>query len=282
MGVDQHAAVLDRTLAARFPAVHEAQERQEALNVLAAGLGEEMGVTTATWPSGLWSVRCTATPEREPANQIAGVDPEQLEPIDEILPWFDEVGCAVRVRIPGPQLDEAQGRFLADRGFAALELEAWVGAMIEGLAPEARPHDLRIADTEEALEHFKQAFFGGWGIPGGRTQRIAGAAMGIYPGPETWRRYVAYVDGEPAGEAVLAMEGEIAYLAEAATIPSFRRRGVQRALIARRIEDARAAGAKVVFAGAQYGDPSWRNLRALCLEDAFMTVSFVRAPQPRH
>ena len=59
-------------------------------------------------------------------------------------------------------------------------------------------------------------------------------------------------------------------------MPRFRRQGIQRALIARRIADARAEGATTVFGAVQYGDQSWANMRALGLREAFLTLSFKR------
>jgi hypothetical protein len=49
--------------------------------------------------------------------------------------------------------------------------------------------------------------------------------------------YVAYAGDEPAGAGALAVTGELGSLFNGATVPKFRRRGAQGAIMARRIED---------------------------------------------
>lgn len=268
---------IPRALAARLPALHEAQEHQEGCNVLAADL-PELGVEQRTWPNGLRSVRSTGIPDHQPGNQVMGVGPEHLDDLPAISDWFAEAGCSMHLRWPGPDLDHATSQRLAALGLIAHEVEAWMAAPIDELAPEAPDHTILPVDSPARVEDFLTAFYGGWSIKSATSKTVIRGAVGPYPGPDWWRRYVAYVDGEPAGEAVLALfpEDGVAYLAEAATVPRFRKRGVQRALIARRIADARAAGAHTLFGAVQYGDASWSNMRALGLREEFVTVSFRR------
>lgn len=162
-------------------------------------------------------------------------------------------------------------------GLVAHELEAWMANTIDALDVDAAPHDIARVEDAEQLEDWLRAFIGGWSIDRPELQRIVRAAMGPWPGPNAWRRYVAYVDGEPAGEALLTLFGEAAYLAEASTVPRFRRRGIQRALIAHRLAEARAVGATTVFSAVRYGDRSWSNMRAMGLREAFLSLSFKRS-----
>lgn len=278
---------IDRALAARLPALHEQQERQETANVLASDQAAAMGVTSRDWGDGLWSVRCGRAPHHEPGNQITGVTVDALDRLVAILPWFDEAGCACHVRLPGPVLEAKLGARMAGLGFVAHELEAWMAAPVATVEAAARSMrradgprpDIRPVTSARDVEAFLAALWVGWSIEGEARRAIAGAAMGPFPGPPWWRRYVAFVDGRPAAEAVMALfEEGVAYLADAATVPAFRKRGLQRALIARRAEDARAAGAEHLFGAVQYGDASWANMRALGLTEAYMTLRFRRPP----
>ena len=72
--------------------------------------------------------------------------------------------------------------------------------------------------------------------------------------------YVATVGDVPAAAAALTVADGIGYLANAATLPTFRRRGCQRALIAARVADAADAGCDLVTSGATFGSSSQRNL----------------------
>ena len=66
------------------------------------------------------------------------------------------------------------------------------------------------------------------------------ARWGEVPG---LRRYLAGDGGRVGAAAVLHVHGGVAYLANASTLPDARRRGLHAALVARRLTDARAAGA---------------------------------------
>ena len=65
------------------------------------------------------------------------------------------------------------------------------------------------------------------------------------------------------------LDDDLAYLANASTLPELRNRGVQTALIAARIADARAAGCDTVCAGAAFGSQSQRNLQRAGLQVAY-------------
>jgi GNAT superfamily N-acetyltransferase len=79
----------------------------------------------------------------------------------------------------------------------------------------------------------------------------------IAPG---WTLYLATVQGKPAGAAILYVVGDDAYLADATVDPDFRRRGVHRALLDRRCDDARAAGATRIYSGADVLSASYRGM----------------------
>src|SRR5215831_10679364 len=73
------------------------------------------------------------------------------------------------------------------------------------------------------------------------------------------RLYLAYVEGQPAAQAMLYWSGEIAYLESAGTLPAFRGLGLHRALIQRRIADAMALGCRLVIGAAEFASQSFTN-----------------------
>ena len=74
-------------------------------------------------------------------------------------------------------------------------------------------------------------------------------------------RYLARIGGEIAGGASMRVDGEIAVLAGAATLPAFRRRGVQRALLGARLRAASDAGARLAVVTTQPGTISQANVQ---------------------
>jgi GNAT superfamily N-acetyltransferase len=95
-----------------------------------------------------------------------------------------------------------------------------------------------------------------------------------------WSLYLARVDGGPAAAAMLSMHDGVGYLADAATDPAYRGRGLHAALLARRIADARAAGADLVFSGAEYLSGSYRNMERAGMRLVFMRAIWTPLPAP--
>ncbi len=73
-------------------------------------------------------------------------------------------------------------------------------------------------------------------------------------------RYLARREGAPAGGANLRVYEGVATLAGSATLPAHRRRGVQAALLVRRLGDARAAGADLAVVTTAPGSQSQSNM----------------------
>jgi len=80
-------------------------------------------------------------------------------------------------------------------------------------------------------------------MPDGRSDTWAVWKSTVLGLPDdTIDEYLARVEGRSVGGATLYVHGAVGYLADSATDPAFRRRGVHTALLMRRIEAAKAAG----------------------------------------
>ena len=84
-----------------------------------------------------------------------------------------------------------------------------------------------------------------------------------------WSLYLARVNGRPAAAATLYVHDNVAYLADSATDPSFRRRGLHVAMLRRRMRDAGVSGADLVFSGAQPFSSSHRNMERVGAYNSF-------------
>ncbi len=73
-------------------------------------------------------------------------------------------------------------------------------------------------------------------------------------------RYVARLDGTHAGAATMRVDDGVALMCGATTLPAFRRRGVQAALLAARLADARAAGCELAVVTTAPGSQSQANV----------------------
>jgi GNAT superfamily N-acetyltransferase len=89
--------------------------------------------------------------------------------------------------------------------------------------------------------------------------------------------YLARIEGRVAGGATLAVRGKIAGLFGASTLPDYRRRGVQTALLEARLRRAAEAKCDVAVSLAQPGSASNRNIARRGFQTLYTRVKFERA-----
>lgn len=91
-------------------------------------------------------------------------------------------------------------------------------------------------------------------------------------------RYLARVDGAPAGSAAARYADGLAQLCGASTAPAARRRGVQRALLAARLADAVAASCELALVTTGPGTQSQANVMRLGFELVYARAVLLRPP----
>lgn len=78
---------------------------------------------------------------------------------------------------------------------------------------------------------------------------------------ESLRRYVARVDGQVAGGASARFDTGVVQLAGSATLPRFRRRGIQTAFLRARLADGLRAGCDVAVVTTAPGSKSQQDVQ---------------------
>lgn len=100
--------------------------------------------------------------------------------------------------------------------------------------------DLRVEETLDA------GLFGDLAAQGFGMPTEAAAAIALIVGAPGWNCFVAWAGDEPAASGVLYADGTSAWIGVGSTRSDFRRRGAQNALLAARIDAARALGATLL------------------------------------
>lgn len=172
-------------------------------------------------------------------------------------------------------------RQLTTRGYQLVAFENVLGLALPPPAaassPPPSPPGVRVfavaADDQQSWDGWLDAVVTGFAhpdpVPGGPAhesfprEAIAGAMADLIHVPG-FARYVAELDDAaggrgPAGGASLRLQAGIAQLCGSATLPNLRRRGVQSALLSRRLADAAAAGCDLAVVTTQPGSKSQRN-----------------------
>jgi hypothetical protein len=210
------------------------------------------GRTTAT--------RLAALPQHPAYNKARGFNLEDVNHLPAIRTFFLDAGVAPVIEVWASDASAALGRQLAEAGFYAADIN--VTLQTEPTAATAPDHpgiELReLADTDDDTVYL-DTLFQGYGLhlePESNWQTM----MTIEHRTPHLRRYLAYVDDQPAAAAAVFTTPAGAYLAGAATIPAMRNRGCQSALIRQRLHDV-AATARPVVVTTAFGSPSQANLQ---------------------
>jgi ribosomal protein S18 acetylase RimI-like enzyme len=223
-----------------------------------------------------FAAAATGVPDLDFMNRVHGLRPEDAHHLPAILAFY--AGTGIR-----PWFELFPTEDGVDRVAGAV---ARAGAVPESYATflygTAAPPPARDAAgvgvglvAREDVDAFAEVLLRGHGVPEAEVPNAV-ADHRHWPDQPGWTLYVATVGGDPAAAAVLQVRDGIGYLANAATLPAFRGRGCQTALLVRRIADAEAAGCELVAGQATFGSTSQRNMQRLGLVPA-CTVTTWRA-----
>jgi ribosomal protein S18 acetylase RimI-like enzyme len=204
-------------------------------------------------------------------NKVVGLRAGQERHVQPLVDWYRDIGARGRFDLVPGDYSVGLGRELALRGYfqsgfhAALIGEPNPGAAIPG--------DILVEPVigEAMMEAYLDAYVAGWSIA---EEHRDGFKENVRPwlAQLGWSLYLARMDGHPVAAATLYVHGAIGYLADAATDPAFRRRGVHAALLKSRLVAAKAAGVDLVCGGAEFLSASHRNM-----ERAGMRLLFIRS-----
>jgi hypothetical protein len=165
--------------------------------------------------------------------------------------------------------DPALHRQLVERGYMPGGFENVLGRSLRDAgAPSGdnitvalvSPSDLAML-ADVMAEGFSQPDAGGVGgdeLPPTDGIRQAFVTTLRIPG---FRGYIARIDGAIVGGAVLRIDTGVAQFGGAATLPAFRRRGVQTTLLRARLADAARAGCDIAVVVTQPASKSQQNVQ---------------------
>lgn len=199
-----------------------------------------------------------------PLNEVIGLGldgPVEEKTLLAIEAFYQARQTAVRIQLC-PLAEESLGRRLTARGYALLEFE---NVLVRELSPAdatAAPSAPGVSvDPAKALEQelWCRLARGGFFAPAAAPDAFEGVFEALFEQPDTFP-WIARVDGEPAGAASVGVQDGITNLFGMATLPAYRGRGVQSALIAARLAVGARLGSRIATVGGRPGSGSQRNL----------------------
>jgi hypothetical protein len=210
-------------------------------------------------------------------NRVVGLRAGDEGHIQPLVAWYRENGARARFELVPGHYDAALGRELARLGYYQSGFHAALVCAPDCSVAMPSGIDVEPVTGTALMEDYLRAYVAGWGLPEDEHDDFK-ANVRPWRDQPGWSLYVARIDGRPAGAATLYIHGNVGYLADAAIDPAFRRRGLHTALLHRRIMDARAAGADLVFSGAEFLGASHRNQERIGMRLMFMRAIWTAMP----
>lgn len=179
-----------------------------------------------------------------------------------------------------PHADAGALALLGRRGYAVNAFSNTYARTLDDV-PARAAGGIEILQGRAADALFVDASVAGFSVQARqRPRELLVALARIAQAREDTTLFVARVDGQVAGSAGLAVmdtpRGRIGELHIASTLPAFRGRGVQAALLQARLAAARDAGCALVFVGARPANTSARNVERAGFGLAFTKATFAR------
>jgi ribosomal protein S18 acetylase RimI-like enzyme len=205
-----------------------------------------------------------------PLNKVIGVGfdgPPSAAEWDTVERAFAAKGCPVRVEL-STLSDSGVSADLTRRSYVLAEFENVLGfdlarAEVPGAATV---EGLSIGRDEGELTSWMDVVVAGFALPDGSAPSTESfendtlkRVFRDFATSAGFTRYLARVHGTDAGGAGLRVAEGVAQFCVASTLPAFRRRGVQTALLRRRLLDAQEAGCDVAIVTTQPGSKSNHN-----------------------
>jgi GNAT superfamily N-acetyltransferase len=207
-----------------------------------------------------------------PVTQAIGVDSD----VERIESFFFERGADSIIQVT-PWSSREFLDALTSRGYRFHEFEN-VFAMSLGVTPPlSSTIEVRLADDLNIWTRIAAEAFA---TPEMSADFLEGVMAPLAQAKHA-RSYIAYIDGEPAGSASMfvSRERKVVGLFGAGTRPAFRRRGIQSAMLQRRLADAAQEGCDVAMVTTLPGSDSHRNVARRGFELVYTKIS-MRLPRP--
>jgi GNAT superfamily N-acetyltransferase len=198
------------------------------------------------------------------------------EEFDRLEEFYFSRNETVRVETC-PMADGSLIEHYRERGYHVSEFSNVMVRPVEKSGVAALPAGIEIQRVAEGeIDLWTLAVAQGFAEYFPVTQELL-SVMRLFADGKNTECYFARVDGKIAGGATLALRGRIAGLFGASTLPQFRTRGVQTALLEARMQRAAEKGCELAMSLALPGSASQRNITRQGFQTLYTRVKFERA-----
>lgn len=197
------------------------------------------------------------------------------EEMDTIEAFFEQRNAEVAHEV-SPIADKGLLQVLPNRGYRPIELTSVMFLPLAGRSPSnlgSAPR-VRIVDQDEAAV-WAQTAAEGWRELTDFASNMQ-ELMRIVVERDDSPCFLAEIDGRPVAAGALSLYDGVALLAGASTIPEWRRRGAQQALLEGRLVYAAAVGCDLAMICAEPGSGSERNALRQGFQVAYTRIKWAK------
>jgi GNAT superfamily N-acetyltransferase len=207
-------------------------------------------------------------------NTVKGLKDGDEKYVDSIVDFYKSREIPARFELTPAHASPELLTYLNKVGFYQSDFHA---SLYTPLIKEIETIDpkisIRMLEKNE-FDTFAEIYTKGFQMPAFLQSGIAQNNEILYD-LENWTFYLASVENKPAGIGVLFIKDDRANLAAAATLPEFRNKGIQSALIKERMNQAKLQNCRLAVGQARFGSVSQNNMERAGLKIAYTKAIWI-------
>ena len=197
--------------------------------------------------------------------------------LDALEAFFQERGAPVHHEV-SPLAGQPLAEMLSKRGYHPVEFSSVMFLPLRGRGDAASAGAMRVRLIgKDEQELWVRIAADGWRELTTLSDEMP-QIMRILAGREGALSFIAELEGRPIATASLAIRQGVALLAGASTIPEWRHRGAQRALLEARLAHAQRGGCDLAMMCAEPGSASQRNAERQGFRIAYTRIKWGLSP----
>ncbi|RTE11125.1 GNAT family N-acetyltransferase [Paenibacillus whitsoniae] len=202
-------------------------------------------------------------------NSVKGFSEEDADSLEEVIRFYRDRNRTFQLDINPVSISPKLLEQLAVHGLYQTGFHSVLYGRPSSELPEL-PASIRIRpiESEADFDMYAAIHCVGAGMEIAHKHHFINNNIGLLGRPG-WKLYLAFWQNEPAAVAVMYTSGKIASLTLAATVPAYRRKGLQTALLQWRMHEAYKANCELVVAQASFGSSSQHNMQRVGMQLAW-------------
>ena len=203
-------------------------------------------------------------------NKVKGMTDEDLPFLNDIVDFYNAKGIPARFEITPAHATSTLYSALKNYGYYHTNFLSNLYADPKQLSIyENENQSIAIREfMADEFDLFADLYLEAFEMPTFLQRDIANNNKVLH-GSLEWKFYLACYRDKPAGLGVLFIGEKGAYLAAAGTIPAYRNKGIQKALIQYRIKEAKQRNCPFITGQASFGTSSQNNMERAGLKIAY-------------